>query len=756
MLYIVFPSILIILLFIYRLQKRRVSKEIQSQIRSDKVNRLSSQLHFPAKQNEHSIKIQQIKYNIENACVVNYNTNKDQEFNYKITEKVPFKEFNARLYQYIDSADKLQEILQNLYRYNVLGIDLENHHLNSYNGFLCLIQITTPNYETYLIDCLKLREDVKTYLGAIFESSNTLKVFHGCVNSDIAWLQRDFGFATVNVFDTQEAYKKLFKGQRVSLLHLWQTYCKDRVKITKDQKNQFQQADWSARPLTKEMLDYAAHDSHYLIYIALRLQQNFENQNKLQELDEVCKEVNEKTVNAKYALRQDQFKPDETYKVQFRKIVDGFDPNNEEFLKIEFIFKGIYNLRENIAEQVDKNPDELCDISTLYLLSTKKPLSYIETRKVLDEAGKQTNSIFRQVIENFCIEIQQRLDDFPKNMDAMIQHYKSQPNQGLNSQQERLRLKEERKKKIIKHYSCKKVVYENCKMFSPDGELLSNCDFKKAQWYIERELADQISSDPFTIKLRFEPNGRGQPKPLEELYDDNFYVTDRENKCVNCGSEKDYSRFHVIPTLYRQSFPDELKSHRSHDVVLLCFTCHEKASREQDNLKKQLAEKYNIPLNDHNPNKLINLHIQQINRVASTLKKASFRLPDEKRATLQKNLIELFLEKKEQLLPLIPDDLKGVIETEEINNEFIMFCYNLPPTRLSNKDKQNPHGKILVDKILGEDRMSDFIKLWRTHFIKTMEPKFLPWGWSVDHTIERSFGVFSKFARKEDEQENHK
>ena len=66
---------------------------------------------------------------------------------------------------------------------------------------------------------------------------------------------------------------------------------------------------------------------------------------------------------------------------------------------------------------------------------------------------------------------------------------------------------------------------------------------------------------------------------MEELYDDNFYIADRENKCVNCGADKDYSRFHVIPTLYRANFPDELKSHRSHDVVLLCFTCHERASR---------------------------------------------------------------------------------------------------------------------------------------------------------------------------------
>jgi hypothetical protein len=113
-------------------------------------------------------------------------------------------------------------------------------------------------------------------------------------------------------------------------------------------------------------------------------------------------------------------------------------------------------------------------------------------------------------------------------------------------------------------------------MVAPDGEHLSNCDYKKANWYVERGLAEKICDTPYTIRLLFEPNGRkGTPKPHIELYDDHFYTVERENICVSCGKDKDYSRFHVIPTLYRQHFPDELKSHRSHDIVILCFTCHE-------------------------------------------------------------------------------------------------------------------------------------------------------------------------------------
>jgi len=77
-------------------------------------------------------------------------------------------------------------------------------------------------------------------------------------------------------------------------------------------------------------------------------------------------------------------------------------------------------------------------------------------------------------------------------------------------------------------YTCKAPVYENCRMVAPDGELLSNCDTKKAQWYLERGLAEQIKDSPLTIRLTFEPNGR-QAREAEELYDNNFYTAFRKN-----------------------------------------------------------------------------------------------------------------------------------------------------------------------------------------------------------------------------------
>jgi len=115
-------------------------------------------------------------------------------------------------------------------------------------------------------------------------------------------------------------------------------------------------------------------------------------------------------------------------------------------------------------------------------------------------------------------------------------------------------------------------------MLAQDGTILSFTDLKKAQWYIAKGLATVTCESPFTIMLNFEPSGRSM-QGEENWVDDTYYATDRENKCVCCGAKDNFSRFHVVPTLYRTHFPDALKSHRSHDVLLLCFDCHNKASR---------------------------------------------------------------------------------------------------------------------------------------------------------------------------------
>lgn len=90
--------------------------------------------------------------------------------------------------------------------------------------------------------------------------------------------------------------------------------------------------------------------------------------------------------------------------------------------------------------------------------------------------------------------------------------------------------------------------------------------------------------------LLFEPKGR----PEDE--DNEFYIQSKKNICVGCGEKSHYIRYRIIPSCYRMHFPEHLKSHRSHDIVLLCVDCHETAHSSAEKYKRQIAEEFAIPL----------------------------------------------------------------------------------------------------------------------------------------------------------------
>ncbi|CAL5083208.1 unnamed protein product [Urochloa decumbens] len=143
---------------------------------------------------------------------------------------------------------------------------------------------------------------------------------------------------------------------------------------------------------------------------------------------------------------------------------------------------------------------------------------------------------------------------------------------------------------FIKKFSCKSPVYHNCRIYASDGRLLCYCDRRKLEWYVQRNLAKLIEDSPPAIMLLFEPKGR----PEDE--DNEFYIQSKKNICVGCGEKSHYIRYRIIPSCYRMHFPEHLKSHRSHDIVLLCVDCHEIAHSAAEKYKRRVAEEFGIPL----------------------------------------------------------------------------------------------------------------------------------------------------------------
>ncbi|NIQ13420.1 MAG: hypothetical protein GTO02_03115, partial [Candidatus Dadabacteria bacterium] len=139
------------------------------------------------------------------------------------------------------------------------------------------------------------------------------------------------------------------------------------------------------------------------------------------------------------------------------------------------------------------------------------------------------------------------------------------------------------------HHIRKTPQYGNCEVLGPDGNLMFRCCQKKALWYLERNLGNQISKEPFTIQLTFTPKGKGH-------VDDPYFLQIMKNLCVVCGSDENLTRHHVVPYCYRKFFPTNLKDHRSYDVMALCIPCHELYEEKATEFKEELAVKHSAPV----------------------------------------------------------------------------------------------------------------------------------------------------------------
>lgn len=72
----------------------------------------------------------------------------------------------------------------------------------------------------FIVDTLKLRLLLGSYLLPIFDNPQIVKVLHGA-DYDVEWLQKDFGLYVVNMFDTGQAARLLQKSG-FGLAHLLQ------------------------------------------------------------------------------------------------------------------------------------------------------------------------------------------------------------------------------------------------------------------------------------------------------------------------------------------------------------------------------------------------------------------------------------------------------------------------------------------------------------------------------------------------------
>lgn len=156
--------------------------------------------------------------------------------------------------EFITETAALEDLAAHLARQPVIAVDLEADSLHHYTEKVCLIQVATPT-RTALVDPLVLPGLAP--LAPVLADSAILKVFHGA-DYDIRSLHRDFGMEVHGLFDTMVACQ--FLGEKELGLG---AVLRKRFGVELDKR--YQKADWSRRPLTAGMVDYAVEDTRLLI-----------------------------------------------------------------------------------------------------------------------------------------------------------------------------------------------------------------------------------------------------------------------------------------------------------------------------------------------------------------------------------------------------------------------------------------------------------------------------------------------------------
>jgi len=251
----------------------------------------------------------------------------------------------------------------------------------------------------------------------------------------------------------------------------------------------------------------------------------------------------------------------------------------------------------------------------------------------------------------------------------------------------------------------RRKIYENCRTFSPEGKLMFLCAQSKADWYLRKNLATIIQTNPFSIQLSFVPNGDG--------HNDQFLLQERKSICCVCGTNSNLTKHHVVPYCYRRYLVKIIRDYLVdyHDVLPICAKCHFLYEKNfASKLKKQISNQYGVPLDGIGLNTYEYKNKHRIRNLANVLISYYSKIP-------KKRIEEIKLE--------IASLLGSTIENIDLKL--------LAKQKIKKPKLYQSHGKLVVEKI---DNCQEFVEMWRKHFIENANPQFMPDMWSLNRPID--------------------
>ena len=247
---------------------------------------------------------------------------------------------------YLDTTDDVERFSASIAGTRQLALDTEGASFHKFVDRVYLLQVSTRE-KSAVIDPLPI--GTPKALGALVEDASVEVVFHDA-DYDVRLLQQDYGWHIRNIFDTRIAAQLLgFKA--FGLAALLDKY----FGVTLDKKHQ--RADWSMRPLTPDMLAYAAQDTMYLLDLRDRLHDELERKGRLGWAREEFAR-----------LEGTRWEADDTA-TGFMRIKGARDLNRRELA----IFRELVTWRDALAKQLDRSTFRVVGNESLFEATRSRP-----------------------------------------------------------------------------------------------------------------------------------------------------------------------------------------------------------------------------------------------------------------------------------------------------------------------------------------------------------------------------------------------
>jgi ribonuclease D len=252
---------------------------------------------------------------------------------------------------YLDKPEQVDRFLKEISAAKELALDTEGASFHRFLDRIYLLQLSTREHSA-ILDPLPIGSP--TGLGELLESKSVEVVFHDA-DYDLRLLHQDYGWHVTNIFDTRIA-SQLLGIKSFGLAALLEQF----FDVKLDKKHQ--RADWSMRPLTPDMLEYAAQDTRYLLQLKDHMK-------------------GELTRRGRLHWAQEEFARLEGTRWEAEESMEGFlrlkgarDLSRQELA----VLREVANWRDTVAAQLDRATFRVMGNEVLFELARRAPKSVSE------------------------------------------------------------------------------------------------------------------------------------------------------------------------------------------------------------------------------------------------------------------------------------------------------------------------------------------------------------------------------------------